>query len=387
MPDAGLSLRRAACLRVGARYNIAMQRRDVAYLVGLSLLPGIGPARFFRLLERHGGEPERAWRASERELSALGVDAKSLPALLEMRRTVSLEREMERLDRLGVRPLTIYDANYPARLKEIFNPPPILYVRGGILPADDQSVGVVGTRSPSVYGKELTARIVPELVSAGLTVVSGLARGIDSIAHHAALDAGGRTVAVLGCGIDVIYPAENRRLYQRIAEQGAVITEYPLGTKPDAFNFPARNRIISGFSLGTVVMEAQIGSGALITADYALEQNREVFAFPGRATDRNSAGCNKLIRDGRAKLVTSTDDILAELDLTVAVQQLEIKTVIPANDDESKLLDLLSHEPVHIDELSRQSALAPPTVASTLLMLELKGTVRQVGTMAFVLAH
>jgi DNA processing protein len=248
-------------------------------------------------------------------------------------------------------------------------------------------LGVVGSRTPSIYGKEMTARIVPELVRNGLTIVSGLARGIDSSAHQEALKAGGRTIAVLGCGIDVVYPPENRGLFERITQHGAVVTDYPLGTKPDAFNFPARNRIISGLTLGTLIVEAKLTSGALITADYAIEQNREVFAFPGRATDRGSSGCNKLIRDGRAKLVTSIEDIFAELDLTAAVQQLEIKMAIPANDEESRLLALLSSEPVHIDDLSRQSALAAPTVASTLMMLELKGSVRQVGSMSFVLAH
>jgi len=364
----------------------AMQRPDIAYLVGLSLLPGIGPARFHKLLDRFK-EPERAWRASEQEFVSLGVDAKSMPALLEKRHTLSLEREMDRLRRLEVTVLSIFDPEYPLRLKEIFNAPPLLYVKGAITRQDDQSLGVVGTRGPSVYGKELTARVVPELVRTGLTIVSGLARGIDSVAHRAALESGGRTIAVLGCGIDVVYPAENRALFERIQQHGAVVTEYPLGTKPDAFNFPARNRIISGLSLGTVVVEAQYTSGALITADYALEQNREVFAFPGRATDRGSAGCNRLIREGRAKLVTSTEDILAELDLTVAVQQLEIKVAIPANDEEGKLLSLLSHEPIHIDELARQTAMAAPTVASTMLMLELKGTVRQIGAMSYVLAH
>lgn len=363
-----------------------MHRPDIGYLVALSQLPGIGPARFHRLID-HFKEPERAWRASERDLVALGVDAKTLPLLLEKRRSLSIERELARLDRLQVQVLSIFDPDYPPRLKEIFNAPPLLYVKGEISREDDQSIGMVGTRSPSIYGKELAARIVPELVSNGLTVVSGMARGIDSIAHSAALQAGGRTIAVLGSGIDVIYPAENRRLYERIVDQGAVVTEYPLGTKPDAFNFPARNRIISGLALGVVVVEAQQTSGALITADYALEQNREVFAFPGRATDRGSAGCNKLIREGRAKLVTSTDDIVAELDLTVAVQQLEIKVAIPANDDEGKLLALLSHEPVHIDELSRRTELSMPVVSSTLTMLELKGSVRQVGVMQFVLAH
>ncbi|MGH2443217.1 MAG: DNA-processing protein DprA [Chloroflexota bacterium] len=363
-----------------------MSHRDTGFLVGLSLLPGIGPARFHRLIQ-HFGEPERAWKASEAELLALGVDARALPALLDKRNQVSIELEMERLKRLEVQVLSIFDAEYPARLKEIFNAPPLLYVKGNFIRNDDQSIGVVGTRQPSPYGRELATRVVPELSAIGLTIVSGLARGIDTIAHQSALQAGCRTIGVLGCGIDVVYPAENRRLYARIAECGAVITEYPLGTKPDAYNFPARNRIISGLCLGTVVVEARIGSGALITADYAVEQNREVFAFPGRATDRGSSGCNKLIREGRAKLVTSTDDILAELDLTAAVRQLEIKVAIPANDEEGKLLALLSHEPVHIDDLVRSTSLPAPAIAGTLLMLELKGTVRQVGAMSFVLTH
>jgi DNA processing protein len=362
-----------------------MHRADVRFLVGLSLLPGIGPARLVRLMERFK-DPERAWHATAGEFTAVGVDAKALPPLLERRRTLDLNAEMTRLERLGVRVLTIFDDDYPLRLKELYTAPVILYVRGELTQADEQSVGVVGTRGPTVYGKELAARIVPQLVGVGLTIVSGLARGIDTIAHAGALRAGGRTVAVLGCGIDVVYPAENRSLFARIPEHGAIITEYPLGAKPDAFNFPARNRIISGLTLGTIIMEAQERSGALITADYALEQNREVFAFPGRATDKGSAGCNRLIREGRAKLVTSTEDIMAELDLTTAVHQLEIKAVIPANDEEGRLLALLSHEPIHIDDLSRQTALPAPTVASTLMMLELKGSIRQIGSMSYVLA-
>jgi DNA processing protein len=245
-----------------------MQRPDLRYLVGLSLLPGIGPARFHKLLD-HCGDPERAWRASERDLTAVGVEAKMLPALFEKRRTLALDAQIEKLERLEVQVLSLDDAAYPARLKEIYNAPPLLYVKGELTRQDESALGVVGPRGPTVYGKELTARIVPELVRSGLTIVSGMARGIDTIAHHAALDAGGRTIAVLGSGIDVIYPSENRALFSRIAESGAVVTEYPLGTKPDAFNFPARNRIISGLSLGAVVIEARETSGALITADYA----------------------------------------------------------------------------------------------------------------------
>lgn len=181
---------------------------------------------------------------------------------------------METLRRLEVQVLTVWDDDYPLRLKEIPAAPPLLYMKGTLTPADETSIGVVGTRGPTTYGKSLAARIVPDLVRTGLTIVSGLARGIDTIAHRAALETGGRTIAVLGCGIDVVYPAENRSLYGRIAESGAVVTEYPLGTKPDAYNFPARNRIISGLSLGTLVVEAQEGSGALITADYALDYFR-----------------------------------------------------------------------------------------------------------------
>lgn len=363
-----------------------MTSAGLRYLVGLSLLPGIGPARFQRLLTRFP-EPERAWRATETELAELGVDARLLPALLQRRRTLSLDDEMEKIRRAGVTLLTQQDPTYPNPLREIPQAPALLYLRGELLPSDEQSIAVVGTRGPTVYGRELTARLVPDLVAVGLTIVSGLARGVDTIAHRAALDAGGRTIAVLGCGLDVIYPAENRSLYSRIPSSGAILSEYPLGTKPDAYNFPARNRIISGLTLGTVVIEAQRTSGALITADYALEQSREVFAFPGRATDPGSAGCNRLIREGRAKLVTSREDILDELDLSVAVQQLEIKAAIPANQEEAEILALLSHHPIHIDELARRAALDTPTVISTLMLLELKGTIRQIGTMQYVMAR
>lgn len=363
-----------------------MTSADLRYLIGLSLLPGIGPARFGKLLERFP-DPERAWRASENELRDLGVDARSLSLLVDQRRALSLQTEMEKVERLGISVLTRHDSAYPVRLAEIYNPPPLLYVKGDLGSGGESNLAVVGTRRPTDYGREIAARVVPQLVRAGLTIVSGLARGIDTIVHRAALDAGGCTIAVLGCGLDVVYPPENRALYSRIPSSGAIVSEYPLGTKPDAFNFPARNRIISGLSLGTVVVEAQRSSGAVITANYALEQSREVFAFPGRATDVTSSGCNHLIRQGCAKLVTDTQDILDELDLTTAVQQLEIRAVLPANSDEARLLALLSHTPVHIDDLARGTGLDASTVAGTLLMLELKGTVRQVGAMAYVLAH
>lgn len=361
-------------------------RETLKHWVGLSLLPGIGPARLTRLVERMGSA-QSAWRATSDELRRCGVEERAIESLLEKRSMTDLDTEIDRVDSAGAHVLICEDHAYPRVLGESFNRPAILYVKGDVRREDEQAIAVVGTRRPSLYGQALTMQVVPRLVEHGLTIVSGLARGIDSMAHRAALTAQGRTIAVLGSGVDVIYPAENRRLAADIARQGAVISEYPLGTQPDAFNFPARNRIISGLSLGTVVVEAGEKSGALITAGYALEQSREVFAFPGRVTDRLCAGCNRLIKAGHAKLITDPDDILEELDLTVALQQLEIKHVIPDNETEGAVLALLSAAPTHIDDLGRQVSLSMAEVSSTLTMLELKGAIRQVGSMHYVLAH
>lgn len=363
-----------------------MSNDKAKYYVGLSLLPGIGPARFSRLVEICG-TADAAWRASVTELKRSGVDDRAIEGLLQRRTTLDLDHELERVHRAGGRVITQDDIEYPPLLHETFGRPPILYVKGELLPEDSQSLAIVGTRRPSIYGQTQTVRNVPLLVERGLTIISGLAVGIDTAAHRSALEAGGRTIAVLGSGLDVLYPSQNRGLAERISQHGAVITEYAMGTQPDAFNFPARNRIISGLSLGTVIVEAGEKSGALRTAGYALEQNREVFAFPGRANDPQSVGCNRLIKRGHAKLVMDIDDIVDELNLSVAMQQIEIKHVIPENDREGKLLSLLSSEPVHVDELGRNSQLAMSDVTSTLTMLELKGTIRHVGSMHYVLSH
>ena len=262
----------------------------------------------------------------------------------------------------------------------------MLYLRGSLTPADEWSVAVVGTRRATVYGKEATRLIAGELARAGVTVISGLARGIDTVAHQAALDAGGRTIAVLGSGVDVTYPAENRRLMQRIIKEGAVLSEYALGRPPEAGNFPPRNRVISGLSLGAVVVEAGRRSGALITADYAVEQGRDVFAVPGNIFNRNSQGCNRLIQQG-AKLILRVEDILEELNLTMVAQQLELRAVVPENETESLVLGFLSGDPLHVDELVRRTALPISEVSSTLALMELKGMVRQVGGMNYVVAR
>lgn len=363
-----------------------MKNGSAKYCVALSLLPGIGPVRFCRLVEQLGSA-RAAWEASPQELRACGVDVKSLPLLLSRRREVNPDVELDRVQRFGARVLTWDDPDYPAALRQTYGCPAILYVLGDIRPEDDDALAIVGTRRPSLYGRELAAKVTPLLVQQGLTIVSGLAVGIDTIAHRSALEAGGRTISVLGSGLDVVYPSQNRGLAQRIGRQGAVITEFAMGTQPDAYNFPPRNRIISGLSLGSLIVEAGEKSGALLTANFAVDQNREVFAFPGRVTDRNSDGCNKLIKQGQAKLVTSVEDILDELNLETTPRQVPIDYPIGANQSESTVLALLSAQPIHIDDLGRQAALTAPQITSTVTMLELRGLIRHVGSMHYVLTR
>ncbi len=355
---------------------------QIAYWVGLSLVPGIGPAKFRRLVDSLGS-PEAAWKARPAHLAEAGLDRRTIESLAATRNKVALEQEMQKLERLQVRPLIVEDTDYPERLRTISDPPPILYVRGELASADFLSVAIVGTRRATAYGRQAAERFARGLAENGVTVTSGLARGIDTFAHRAAIDAGGRTLAVLGSGLDIIYPSENRRLADEIAESGAILSEFPLGTKPDAVNFPRRNRIISGLSAATVVVEAGETSGALITAEFALEQGREVFAVPGNIFSPASRGPNRLIADG-ARPACELRDILEELKLEAAVDQREARQAIPQSDTEVALIRCLSHEPVHIDEIRRTVCLPMSVVSSTLTMLELKGLVRQTGGMNYV---
>ena len=358
---------------------------DVKYWVGFSLIPGIGRVRLAQLVNSFGNL-EDAWRAEPAELKRAGLDSRVIHAITSARPKLSLEAEMEKLERYGVEVFSHHDSGYPARLKEIYDYPPILYVRGSLLPENEWCLAVVGTRRATAYGKQVTGEIVTDLARSKITVVSGLARGIDTVAHQSALEADGRTIAVFGCGLDMVYPSENATLARRIMEQGALVSEYPLGTKPRAENFPRRNRIMSGLSLGVLVIEAGKTSGAMITARLALEQNREVFAIPGSILSPSSSGANHLIQEG-AKLVNNYTDILEELNLTAVAHQMEIKEIIPASDTEALLLKQLSSEPTHIDEVCRNSNLSISQVSSTLAMMELKGLVGQVGTMNYVLAR
>jgi len=288
-----------------------------------------------------------------------------------------IDETMDVLSKSHFQLLTIFDAEYPELLKKIYDPPIVLYINGDFVPEDYDAVSVVGTRVPSAYGKSVTDKIVHELVKNNITVVSGLARGVDTEAHQAAVKYGGRTIAVLGNGIDIVYPAENRGLRNKLIQQGCCCSEFPFGTRPNAPNFPRRNRIISGLSLGTIVVEAGKRSGAVLTAYNSLDQNREVFAVPGRIFDKKSVGTNHLIQKG-AKMVTDIDSILEEIDhrRRYYKRQKQIELPLDISQEERKIMDVLV-ESVHVDEIAEKTNMNISELLSTLLTLEIKGLVRQ----------
>jgi DNA processing protein len=359
---------------------------DLKYWLGFNLVKGVGPAKVQALLG-YFESLESAWYANELELRKIGFDQRAIDSFLTTRPQLDLDACLAQTRTAGVTLLTWDSPGYPSYLREIPGAPPLLYVQGAIEEADRWAVAVVGTRRLTQYGRQVTRDIVTGLVRNGVTIVSGLARGVDAIAHKAALDAGGRTIAVLGSGLDCIYPAENRSLVTQILhERGAVISEYGMGVQPEAKNFPPRNRIISGLSLGVIVVEAGERSGALITSKFALEQDREVFAVPGSINSPASRGPNKLIQQG-AKLVTSADDVIEELNLTMVAEKTAVQLALPESAEEAALLSHLSTQPVHVDQLSRASGMAPSLVSSTLTLMELKGTVQQVGGMNYALTR
>ena len=355
------------------------------YWVGFNVVRSIGPAKVRALID-HFGDLEAAWRADAGALAQAGIDRRAIQNLIKTRAELDLDAEMAKLVRHQIAVLTWEDAAYPPLLRQIDYPPPVLYVRGSLLPADEWAVAIVGTRRATTYGKQITRALSGDLVRNGITIVSGLARGIDAVAHQAALDAGGRTIGVMACGLDRVYPSENRGLAGKIIENGALVGDYPVGTPPDARNFPPRNRIISGLSLGVIVTEAGVKSGALITVNFAIDQGREVLAVPGNIVSQSSAGCNRLIHDG-AKMVLGVEDILEELNLTMISQHVEARAALPTDETEARLLDLVSDAPTHVDQICQQSHLPIQQVSSTLAMMELKGMIRQVGGMNYVLAR
>ena len=354
---------------------------DIKYWVALSGVSLLGTVRF-RRLEAYFGDLRNAWEASPGELKAAGIEAGPAREILAARDTISPEAEQERLERASVRPINWNHSEYPWRLKEIPDPPPVLYVKGALQPEDERAVAVVGTRGPTSYGREAAGVLAADLARNGITIVSGLARGIDGIAHRAALDAGGRTIAVVANGLDIVYPSEHAGLSRRAEEQGAVVSEYPLGVRPNPRNFPRRNRLISGLSLGTLVIEAPETSGATWTVQHALEQDREVFCVPGSIFSPASRFTNRMIQEG-AKLVSSYQDVLEELNLNVVAQQYELD-IGTEDDAEAGLLKHLNEQPLHIDDIRRNANLPITAVSSMLSMLEIKGRVKQVGCMHYV---
>lgn len=362
---------------------------NVHELLRLSSVPRIGPQKI-RALIAHFKTPDDVFHASARELITVpGIDKKLASNILHhITEEKFADEQLKKLNKLGGRIITLWDKEYPDLLRKIYDPPAFLFILGKFKEADAHSLALVGTRHPTPYGHSVAESLTREIAQHSITIISGLARGVDTIVHSTALKCGTRTIAVIGSGLDVPYPPENKKLMEHIAEEGAVVSEFPMGTKPDAPNFPRRNRIISGLSLGTVVVESADDGGALITATTALDQDREVFAVPGNITEKRSNGPNKLIREGRAKLITNAQDIFDELgsQLHLSFNQNDIKLKIDLTQTEQSLFQFLSDEPIHIDALSEKTEISTSDALVTLLSLEFKGIVRQLPGKLFVRA-
>jgi len=352
----------------------------------LSKIPRLGPKRCRELVE-HFGSPQKVLSASIEDLLKIPQIGREMAlSIAKAQDVINVERDLEWMEKFGVSLISFQDPLYPPNLKMIFNPPSLLYVRGKLKEEDVDALAIVGTRRATTYGKLVARRLAHELGREGITIVSGMARGIDTMAHQGALEVGARTIAVLGCGIDIVYPPENRKLMEEIIERGAVISEFPLGSLPDAPNFPQRNRIISGLSKGVLVVEAPLRSGALITADFALEQGREVFAVPGQINSPNSQGVNRLIKEG-AKLVESAEDILEEFNFSYPrklKRENADNETLSLSPEEKKVFNLLKDTPVHIDFIIEASGLAASKVAEVLMRLEIRGLIREIPGKLFV---
>lgn len=353
------------------------------YWLGLHFVPNFGVVRISQLLA-HFESAEALWREPDASLMRLNLPRNMLRQFCDARRKIDLSQTMEAIARAGASLVTLEDEAYPALLRQLSDRPLLLYVRGQFQAEDDKCLAVVGTRKASKYGWDVANQLAAEIADQGITIVSGMAQGIDAAAHRGALTAGGRTIAVIGTGIDKIYPRENADLAEEIVANGAIVSEMPLGAMPLAKNFPQRNRLISGMSLGVLVVEAPAKSGALNTVSHALDQGREVFAVPHNIFSLSGRGCNQLIQEG-AKLVADVDDILDELNLSHIKAQTRITTerLQPANDTEDAIFEQLSADPIHVDIIVRQTKLPTATVTSTLTMLELKGLAESAGPMQY----
>jgi DNA processing protein len=369
---------------------------SVLDLIILTQLPSIGSARV-RALVSHFGDPSAVLRASVRDLAGVeGISRKIAQTMTQFIRSHKFdaaksyaEKQLSRMNRTNGRLLTYWDRDFPDLMRKIYDPPPFFFLRGELKEADADAVAIVGTRTPSSYGAAMAEKFARELVETGITVVSGLARGVDTIAHGTALKAGGRTLAVIGSGLDVCYPPENRHLFENVCKCGAVLSEFEMGAKPDAVNFPRRNRIISGLSLGVVIIETDVTGGAMITANTALDQNREVFAVPGTITSKQSRGCHALIKSGRAKLVETLDDVLEEIitrNRRTSGGRGERDSLKPQNLNlfERTIYDSLGAQPVQIDVIAECVGMPTADVLVHLLGLEFKNCVKQLPGKMFI---
>lgn len=352
------------------------------YWIGFNLVKGIGAVRF-QQIRGYFGDLSIAWHAPAEAFQEIGLPGRVLKNLFSLRDEIDLDQLYESILSTDTTVLTLLDEQYPRLLKEIDQAPPVIYVSGSLSPADEFAVAMVGTRRVTAYGQQVTRDTSTYLAGHGLTIVSGLARGVDAMAHQHALQAGGRTIAVLGSGVDVIYPPENRKLAEAIVDNGAIISDYPLGTQPEGINFPPRNRIISGLSLATIVVEAGERSGALITADFAVEQGRDVFAVPGNVFSPASRGTNRLIQKG-AYVMVSPQDVLDVLDLSQVEDYKDARQTLPADTIEARILQVMGYEPIHVDEICNEAGLPVDKISAALTMMELKGMVQHVGGMRYV---
>jgi len=359
---------------------------DVYDLLCILSVPGIGPLRIRRLIG-HFGSAKAVLDADVHDLCLVeGIDENKAERIKKKINRLFADDQLSRVEKHKVRLITLWDADYPEILKSIYDAPVLLYVKGTLDGKNGNRLAVVGTRSSTSYGQWAAEYLCEDLARRGVVIVSGMARGIDTLAHRGAIKGGGKTIAVLGSGVDVVYPPENDGLYERISETGAVISEFPMNTEPASGHFPRRNRIISGLSVGTVVVEADHKSGALITAYIALEQGREVFAVPGSIRSRTSRGTHKLIKEG-AKLVESVDDILAEMPQWKSDEESgqNMEDVSERLSEEERVLwDVLSEEPLHIDGIAAQANVTTSEALAMLLSMELKNCVKQFSGMMFV---
>lgn len=353
-----------------------------AYWVGFNYIKGIGAVRLQGILKAFNNDLISAWNAPQRELLEAKINPRIAENILHMRGSINLEKIWEYIQRSNIQVLIWDDPEYPALLREIEQAPPVLYVKGELLPEDEIAAAVVGTRRISGYGRQVTEDITSSLVRNGVTIISGLARGTDAIAHKAALQAGGRTLAVLGSGVDRIYPPEHRNLADEIIQSGALISDYPPGTPPESSNFPPRNRIISGLALATIVIEAGETSGATITAAYAAEQGREVLALPGNITSPNSIGTNRLIQNG-ARPLLKLEDVLDAMNIHQVNTQRVARRILPEDETEIRILDILSNGVLSVDEISFLTGLPIEKISATLAVMELKGYVGNTGGMNY----